>query len=142
MRKLIEGQPAMIVWPIRIVVSIAGILVMASGMTTLATSLFGSTAPYQLPSILVTFASWIVAAVVFWIIFGEKIKSYWHTKPKASDMWADGLRAMRKHKFITAFVAFAYSCGLLGLPLSWYCAGYDRSALQSVFSVPTVGVSK
>jgi len=123
MRKLIEGQPAMIVWPIRIVVSIAGILVMASGMTTLATSLFGSTAPYQLPSILVTFASWIVAAVVFWIIFGEKIKSYWHTKPKASDMWADGLRAMRKHKFITAFVAFALFMWATGLAVELVLRG-------------------
>jgi hypothetical protein len=111
MRKL-TGVPIAyaITWPIRIVVSIAGILLGAAGMVILLgrpSSLFGWAVSNQLLNILETFSCWSVSALLIWAIFGEKIKSYWHTKPKARDMWADSLCAMREQKLITACLAFA-----------------------------------
>lgn len=103
MSKLFGVQIAMIAWPIRIVMGIAGLLLMALGMAVLAPDLFGWTVPHH--SLLVTANSWICGAFLFWFIFGEKIKS--HTNPKASEVWADSLRAMREHKLITACLAFA-----------------------------------
>jgi hypothetical protein len=111
MRKL-TGAPIAyaITWPIRIVVGIAGMLLGAAGMVTLLgrpSSLFGWAVSNQLLNILETFGCWSVSAFLIWAIFGEKIKSYWHTEPKARDMWTDSLCAMREHKLITACLAFA-----------------------------------
>ncbi len=99
-----------ITWPIRILAGVAGILLGAAGMVTLLggpLSLFGVAVSNQWLNILQNSSCWFVSGFLIWAIFAEKIKSYLHKKPKARDMWADIVCAMREKKLITACLAFA-----------------------------------
>ncbi len=120
MRKLTGVQIAYIIfWSICLVAAMAGLLLGVAGVAAgfgWPISLFGWAVPNRLPGIFETLFSWLGLAVLVWIIFGEKIKNYWSSKPKVNDVWADGLLAMREHKLIKACVAlvlFGWICKLV-----------------------------